>query len=137
MDRIKSDVGYVNVVIANAGTPGPRTNPIKADSSIAKIKEQLWGASIADFTHTFDVNVSAVLYTFAAFLELLDAGNRKKNVEQKSQFIATTSVSAYNRAPMGSMAYGPSKAATTQLMKALSTNMAPHGIRANVISPGC
>lgn len=136
-DRIWADVGYVNLVIANAGSPGARASPIKADSGIAKVQADLQGVSMADFVNTFAINTAGVYYTLVEFLGLLDAGNRKGNVEQKSHFITTSSVSAFNRQATGSLAYGASKAATIQLMKALSTQMTPLGIRSNVIVPGC
>lgn len=136
-EQIQSDMGYVNVVIANAGIDGAKTKAVKPEMSISEIRQQLWTPSTEEFTEAFSVNTVGVYYTFVAFLELLEAGNQKRNVEQQSQFIATTSVSAYNRKPMSSVSYCLSKAATTQLLKALSTNMAPHEIRANILCPGC
>jgi NAD(P)-dependent dehydrogenase (short-subunit alcohol dehydrogenase family) len=67
----------------------------------------------------------------------LDAGNKKGNVEQKSQVIATSSIGGFNRVPLAGFAYGTSKAAATHLMKQFATSLAPHDIRSNVIAPGC
>lgn len=67
---------------------------------------------------------------------LLDAGNKKGNVEQKSQVIATSSIGGFNRNVPGGFAYGQSKAATTHMMKQLATNLAPFGIRSNILVPG-
>jgi NAD(P)-dependent dehydrogenase (short-subunit alcohol dehydrogenase family) len=74
--------------------------------------------------------------TVAAFLGLLDAGNQKGNVEQKSQIVITSSIGAYNRVPLG-WAYGASKAAVIHLSKQFSTVFSGHDIRSNVIAPGC
>jgi NAD(P)-dependent dehydrogenase (short-subunit alcohol dehydrogenase family) len=70
-----------------------------------------------------------------AFLELLDKGN-KKNGNQRSQVVATSSISGFNRNVPGGFAYGGSKAATTQMMKQFATVLSPYGIRSNVIAPG-
>lgn len=82
------------------------------------------------------MNVSAAFFSVVAFLKLLDAGNKKANVEQASQVIATSSIGGFNRKVPGGYAYGQSKAATTLLMKQMATNLVPYGIRSNVIAPG-
>ena len=89
-----------------------------------------------EFTNTFHVNVTAQFFTAIAFLGLLDAGNKKGNVEQKSQIIATSSIAGYNKQVPSSFAYGLSKTACTHLVKQLSTSMVPYNIRANAICPG-
>ncbi|KAI9764253.1 MAG: hypothetical protein M1835_007608 [Candelina submexicana] len=63
-------------------------------------------------------------------------GNKKGNVEQQSQVIATSSIGAYNRVPAAGFAYGGSKAAVIHMMKQLATKFAGFGIRANVLAPG-
>ena len=104
---------------------------------LEQYQSQLWNVPIEDFTKTFEVNSTAVFYTAVAFLGLLDAGNAKKNVEQKSQIIATTSIAAFNRKPLAAgFSYGLSKAATTHMMKQLATIFAPFHIRSNMIAPG-
>ncbi|TGO45589.1 hypothetical protein BCON_0380g00070 [Botryotinia convoluta] len=70
------------------------------------------------------------------FLNLLDKGNKKGNVEQKSQVVATSSIGGFNRKAPGGLIYGQSKAATTHLMKQLGTQLAPYDIRCNTIAPG-
>lgn len=90
-----------------------------------------------EFTQTYHVNTTAVFFSVVAFLELLDAGNKKGNVKQKSQVIATSSIGAYNRNAMAGYAYGTSKAAVLHLMKQFATAFASYQIRSNVIAPGC
>ena len=80
-EQIQSEMGYVNVVIANAGIDGAKTKAVKPTMSISEIRQQLWVPSTDEFTEAFSVNTVGVYYTFVAFLELLDAGNRKGNVE--------------------------------------------------------
>jgi len=117
---------------------GPRVPPIPESGDLSEFVKGMWATPMGDFTETFNLNVTAVLYTALAFLELLDAGNKKGNLDKavKSQVIATGSVAAFSRFRGASFAYNTSKAATTHLMKMLSTYLAPWSIRSNVIAPG-
>lgn len=135
---IKSEVGYINVLVANSGILGPQKSiPITAESSVADFQKAYGEASFKDYAATFELNTVAVWFTVVAFLGLLDEGNKKGNVEQKSQVIATSSIGGFNRAVPGGFAYGQSKAATTHMMKQLATGLAPLGIRSNTLAPGC
>lgn len=97
----------------------------------------MWEPSIESFSQTFTVNTAGTFFTAVAFLALLDAGNRRRHVaEPKSQFIAVSSISGFNRNVPGGFAYGASKAATIQMGKQFATLLAPYGIRSNVIAPG-
>ena len=96
----------------------------------------MWEQDYAAYNETFAVNVSAVFFTIVAFLGLLDEGNKKGNVEQKSQVIATSSIGGFERVVPAGYAYGQSKAAVTSLMKQLATQLVPYDIRSNVIAPG-
>ncbi len=136
VSHIEKEVGYINVLIANSGIGGPQTTSITVESSLEDFQSALWNQSFNEYTDTFAVNTSAVFFCVVAFLKLLDAGNKKGNVEQKSQVIATSSIGGFNRKVPGGWAYGQSKAATTLLMKHMATNLAPYGIRSNVIAPG-
>lgn len=136
-DVIKSSHGYVNVVIANSGVTGPSMAGLAPNSSLTAFRNHLWNWDPAEFNKSYEVNATAVFYTLVAFLELLDEGNKRGNVDQKSQFIAISSLGAYNRVPSSGYAYGSSKAAVTHMMKQLATALVPYGIRANVIAPGC
>jgi NAD(P)-dependent dehydrogenase (short-subunit alcohol dehydrogenase family) len=141
--QVKAEVGFANVVIANSGITGPTLSGLPKDRNIpiAELQEFLWKASQEEFTDTYSVNVTAMMFTAVAFLSLLDAGNTSdKSVTKakgiKSQFIATGSIGAYNRIPAAGFAYGGSKAAVNHVIKQLSTHLAPYHIRANVIAPG-
>jgi NAD(P)-dependent dehydrogenase (short-subunit alcohol dehydrogenase family) len=133
--RQKSD--YVNLVIANAGIQGPTLGGLPGDASLLELQDYLQNWNIEEFNKTYEVNTTAVFSTLVAFLELLDRGNKKGNVEQKSQFIAISSAGAYSRVPMAGFAYAGSKAATIHMMKQFATKLVPYAIRANVIAPGC
>ena len=133
---IEKDIGFINVIIANSGILGPRTASLTPDTSLQEFQSTLWNTPFEDYTETFAVNTSAVYYTIVAFLMLLDAGNNKGNVSQRSQVIATSSIGGFVRNAPGGYVYGQSKAATTLLMKQLSTTLVPYRIRANVLAPG-
>ena len=135
VSHIEKEVGYINVLIANSGIQGPRT-PLTPETTLEDYQSAFWNTSFDEYMDTFAVNTSAVFFCIIAFLKLLDAGNEKGNVEQKSQVIATSSVGSFIRKPPGTYSYGQSKAATTHLMKQMATSLAPYGIRANVLAPG-
>jgi NAD(P)-dependent dehydrogenase (short-subunit alcohol dehydrogenase family) len=134
---ITSEVGYINVLLANSGISGPQAaTPLSPSSTIADF-QKAWGeVPFEEFNDTFRVNVVGVWFTIVGFLGLLDEGNKKANVTQKSQVIVTSSIGGFNRAVPGGMAYGQSKAGATHLAKQLATNLVPFDIRSNVIAPG-
>ncbi|RYP50613.1 hypothetical protein DL768_003895 [Monosporascus sp. mg162] len=136
VDYIKEKHGYVNVVVANSGVVGPSVLGLPQDASLSEFRSHLWGWDSDAFTDTYAVNVTAVFFTLVAFLELLDEGNKRGNLGQRSQFIATSSIGAYNRPCLSGYAYDSSKAAVIHMVKQLSTNLVPYGIRANAIAPG-
>ncbi|KAF2463986.1 short-chain dehydrogenase/reductase [Lindgomyces ingoldianus] len=140
LDRIVSIIalktGFVNVVIANSGIIGPTPKGLSPNPNISEFRSFLWNWKEEEFTQTYAVNDTAVFYTVVAFLELLDAGNKRGNVSQKSQVIATSSIGGFNRIPITGYAYGSSKAAVNHMMKQFASNLVPFDIRSNVIAPG-
>ncbi|KAI0174569.1 short chain dehydrogenase [Pestalotiopsis sp. NC0098] len=137
-DRVKQELGHVNLLICNSGIGGPQTvrPTAKPALTVEEFAAANWDVPMDEYTQTFAVNVTSVWYTTMAFLALLDAGNKKGNVEQKSQVIATSSIAGFNKDAPGGYAYGQSKAAATHLIKALSVALPKWDIRANVICPG-
>ena len=55
----------------------------------------MWDVEFDYYVNTFSVNTAAVWYTIMAFLTLLDKGNEKGNVQQRSQVIATSSIGGF------------------------------------------
>lgn len=144
-DQVRQEQGYINLLFANAGVSGPPHAAILKNGhqdgskpSVAEFQKALFEPAIEDFTFAAHVNNSAVFYTAVAFLDLLDAGNKTRNVAQDSQIIVTSSIAGFSRQLASSFAYSSSKAATTHLVKMLSTyfSQAGYHIRANVIAPG-
>lgn len=144
-DQVRDEQGYINLLFANAGVSGPKHAAILKEGredgskpSVAEFQKAMFEPNFDDFSFATNVNNTAVFYTAIAFLDLLDAGNKQRNVPQDSQIIVTSSIAGFSRQLAASFAYSSSKAAVTHLVKMLSTYFAQAGyhIRANVIAPG-
>lgn len=150
---IRSKEGYIDVLIANSGILGPLSGYLFPTAgggggllgngddggipSIEEIQTKLWGISMEEFTKPMHVNVTGVFYTFLAFLDLLDNGNKIHNGSRpKSQVIIMASIAGLSRVPGAGFAYSASKSGAIHLAKQLSTCFAPYKIRANAIAPG-
>lgn len=135
--HVTRETGYINLLVANAGTPGPTPVAITQSTPLADVMRDLWATDPAAFDQAFSNNVRAAYFTVAAFLPLLDAGNRQGNAVQSSQAVITSSIGAYGRVPLAHFAYSASKAAVTHMAKQLATALTRYKIRVNVIAPGC
>ncbi|PFH59644.1 hypothetical protein XA68_12080 [Ophiocordyceps unilateralis] len=139
-ERVRKDVGYCDVVFANSGIATANVGEAMrniANSTIKSLQQSLWEPSMEEFSQTFHVNVTGAFYTAVAFLHLLDEGNKRAVVPQKSQVIMTSSVAGYARmAPLSGFAYSSSKAAVTHLSKQLASSLTHFKIRVNTIAPG-
>ena len=144
-NQVREEQGYINLLYANAGVMGPKHASILKEGhedgskpSVAEFQKAMFEPDVDDFTFATHVNNTAVFYTAVAFLDLLDAGNKKQNLPQDSQIIVTSSIAGFSRSLASSFAYSSSKAAVTHLVKMLSTyfSQAGYRIRANVIAPG-
>jgi NAD(P)-dependent dehydrogenase (short-subunit alcohol dehydrogenase family) len=150
VDQVLLHTDHVNLVIANAGVPGPLEgyNP---DLSISELRKRMFdGVSMEDFNAAYHVNATGALFTMLAFLELLDAGNKKAlqggfggpilgngSVPAiQSQVIFNASVSGFTRSRWTAPAYAASKAAAIQMSQQAATMLAPYGIRVNCLCPG-
>jgi len=137
ISTITTETGYINLLVANSGMLGPQpTEKLTSESTIKDFVKAYNETSSAEYEKTFELNTTAVWYTIVGFLELLDEGNKKGNVVQKSQIVATSSIASFNRNTPGGFAYGQSKAAVTHMVKQLATRLAQWGIRVNAIAPG-
>lgn len=153
--KIEGETSYIDVLINNAGILGPNHNAVNKAETIAEVQsilQQDWSL----WDKTWQTNTSAVVGVSAAFLHLLDAGNRrrgwiegKREVQQRaqgaeydhsdqrtSQIITVASIAAFNREITAGLAYTASKAGAVMLGKSLSHFLAPWGIRSNIICPG-
>lgn len=138
--HITQETGYIDLLVANAGTPGPAPVRIQQHhpaTPLADVQAALWATDPDAFDGAFSSNVRAVYFCAAAFLPLLDAGNARGRLAQSSQVVVTSSIGAYGRVPLAHFAYSASKAAVTHMAKQLSTALTGYRIRFNVIAPGC
>lgn len=139
-DRIQKEQGFINVLFANSGIIGVSSAstglPTDRQPTVKEFKDAMWKPSIEDFSQASHVNVSGVFYTALAFLELLDEGNKRKNVEQKSNIVVTSSIAGFSRKIAAGVSYSASKAGTNHLIKVLATAFNPYKIRVNGITPG-
>ncbi|KAK9446900.1 uncharacterized protein V1518DRAFT_422919 [Limtongia smithiae] len=135
-DAITEQIGYVNVFIANAGTPGIYPPRISADASLAEIVDKWWDTPLNAFASVYKVNNAGTFYSILAFLKLLDAGNKKGNVETSSLIIGTASITGFNRQVPSGFAYATSKAGVVHMMKQFATYLVSFNIRCNVLAPG-
>jgi NAD(P)-dependent dehydrogenase (short-subunit alcohol dehydrogenase family) len=137
--RIESEVGYINLLICNSGSMGPSTGVNNKQVSIAEYAKAAFAQDWNEMSSTLNINITAVLFTAYAFLELLDKGNKQGKLfeKTKSQILVTASIAAFSKQPNQSMAYKASKAAVMHLAKNLSSELWPFDIRCNAIAPGC
>lgn len=136
VERIRAQVGYIDVLFANSGVSKAGTGPMSGSETIDDLQQKLWKPDMADFSETMHVNVTGSFYTVVAFLGLLDEGNKRAVAATKSQVVLTTSVAGFSRVPFAGFSYSASKAAVTHMTKQLSTVLAPYKIRVNGIAPG-
>ncbi|KAJ5782469.1 hypothetical protein N7457_004243 [Penicillium paradoxum] len=139
---------HVDLLIANSGIMGPPMKlPQPAEDgsmpSLSEVREELFNIPMEEFNNVMNVNVTGSYYTVLAFLPLLEAANKRRPAAQENvlaaptaQVIITSSVAGYIRKVPFSFAYNSSKAATTHLVKMLSTAFAHYSIRVNGLAPG-
>lgn len=152
VDKITNDVGYINLFVANSGVLGP-ANKWDTSLPLSEVRKNLFtNYQMEEMTNALHTNVTGAFFSMVAFLELLEAGN--KNAVEKggfgkpvvpgsnvpsvqSQIIVTASIAGFSRKTVSTPAYGSSKAAMIYLTKQASSALAPYGIRANALAPGC
>ncbi|WP_221089283.1 2,3-dihydro-2,3-dihydroxybenzoate dehydrogenase [Deinococcus aquaedulcis] len=88
---------------------------------LTELSDEAWA-------HTFAVNTTGPFYMARAVGQRMQA--------RRSGAIVTVSSNAAHVARAGMGAYAASKAATTHLMRCLGLELAPYGVRCNVVAPG-
>ncbi|SCX56698.1 hypothetical protein SAMN03159343_3482 [Klenkia marina] len=101
------------------------------DAIVLVAGKQVWVDDLADLTSeqfdaTFKTNVYSVFWVVQEAVPHLPAG---------STIVTTSSIQAYSPAP-GLVDYATTKAAINTISKALAQQLAPKGIRVNVVAPG-
>ena len=132
---VEKDCGHLNLLICNSGVTGPMPpDALTPETTLEQWADANLAIDSGKYLDTFAVNTVAVWYTTMAFLKLLDAGNKKGNVQQSSQVIVTSSIAAFNKKAPGGWAYGQSKTAATLATKQLAVMMPQWNIR-YVVAP--
>ena len=137
--RIRSEQGYIDTIFANSGIIGveaAKLLPQGRKPTVKEFQDAMWKPSMEEFTQASHVNVTGVFYTAVAFLDLLDEGNKRNIVPQKSSIIITASISSVSRHLSAGFAYSSSKAGVSHLSKVLATYLAEYKIRVNAVAPG-
>jgi NAD(P)-dependent dehydrogenase (short-subunit alcohol dehydrogenase family) len=111
-DRIRSDMGRLDVVFANAGFAEVEPRPL------GTIDEE-------SFDHVFGINVRGMLFTVQKALPLLSSGGA---------VVLNGSVAGSKGFP-GQSLYNASKAAVRSFARSWTTDLKERGIRVNVVSP--
>jgi NAD(P)-dependent dehydrogenase (short-subunit alcohol dehydrogenase family) len=110
-NRVATELAVLDILFANAG--------LFTNAPIGRISE-------AEFDEIFDVNVKGVFFTVQTMLPLLRRG---------ASIILNASI-AWRMGRPGISLYAASKAAVRTFARNFSADLAPLGIRVNVISPG-
>ena len=113
VDRVERDLGPIGIGVPVAGIlrPGP----------VRDTSDDDWAA-------TFSVNTTGV---FTVLREL-----SRRMVPRRDGVLVTVGSNAAGVPRAGMAAYAASKAAATMLTRCLGLELAPHGIRCNIVSPG-
>ncbi|KAH7085772.1 WD40-repeat-containing domain protein [Paraphoma chrysanthemicola] len=162
--QIEKEVGYVDVLINNAGVLGPKSGQAiyKAESI-----EQLRDAMVMGWdgwASAFAINTQAVIGVSAIFLPLLEAANTRRGFapgkvtgtgnarshdrsklkevgtteddDRMAHIITVASVASYMRWVSAGLAYNASKSAAAHMSKMMATFLSEWGIRSNIVCPG-
>ncbi|KAJ5952120.1 Short-chain dehydrogenase/reductase SDR [Penicillium vulpinum] len=147
-NAVAAQTTHVDLLIANSGVMGAQMKPPQPaeDGSLpplSQVRDELFNVPMEEFNNVMNVNVTGAYYTVLAFLPLLEAANKRRPAPQQNvlapptaQVIITSSIAGFMRKVPYSFAYNASKAATTHLVKMLSTAFAYYNIRVNGITPG-
>jgi len=111
--RVEEDLGPVQVLVNVAG--------VLRTGSVVDLGDQDWAA-------VFAVNTDGVFHCCRAVA--------RRMVRRRSGTIVTVSSNVTGVPRMGMAAYAASKAASSLFTKCLGLELAGHGIRCNVVSPG-
>lgn len=109
--RLKAEFGGLDIVFANAGVAHPRP--------LAEVDQQ-------HIDLQFGVNITGVILTVQKMLPLL----------RKPASIVLTGSTVAEQGMAGMSVYAATKAAVRSLARTLSAELAPQGVRVNVVSPG-
>lgn len=117
-DAIEAVLGPVDTIVANAGV---------------SFGGSLLGMSVEDFDATMAINVRGVFLTCREGARRMIAHGVSKR--GRGRIVVVSSVTA-SWVPSSTAAYAASKAAVTQLSRAMAKDWAGKGINVNILAPG-
>lgn len=127
LDEIDAEHGGIEILFANAGIGGePGFGAAPQGQNPAGTID---GCPDAEWHKVIDVNLNGTRNTLAAAARLMKARRRGGKI------VITSSCAALLNVPFVSTAYHAAKAGTSHLGRQLAVELAPHGIRVNIISP--
>ncbi|WP_077211220.1 SDR family NAD(P)-dependent oxidoreductase [Bacillus dakarensis] len=119
-DYVKEQFGDLHVIINNAGG--------SANGKILEASEEIWD-------HAHDLNLKSVFLICQKLGRIMVEGAERDQGSQNRSIVNVASLSGY-KAGAQFVPYSTSKAGVISFTKALALELAPHGIRANSVSPG-
>ncbi|KAL7954964.1 hypothetical protein V8C34DRAFT_327766 [Trichoderma compactum] len=108
---VEEDSGCLNLLICNSGTLGPMSGVVAPDTTAQEWVRATMSVESEEFVQTLSVNSVAMWYTSVEFVTLLEAGNKKGNMEQASSIITVNAIGSLMNSLPGIYAYAQSKAA--------------------------
>ncbi len=116
LDRIRSALGRVDIVVTNAGGTGGVDTDQDPDSAAATWRDVL------------DRNLTGTFYTVLALA---------RHVSRPGGRVVTlSSIASATGGSHGALAYAAAKAGTDGFTRALAGELGPHGIAVNAVAPG-
>ncbi len=112
--RADEAFGRVDTLVCNGGVAGPTA--------------ELWNVSLEDWEETFRVNVTGTFLCCKAFLPAM--------IERGAGSVVVIGSMSGKRPLFARTPYTTSKMALVGLVRTLAWETGPHGVRANLISPG-
>jgi NAD(P)-dependent dehydrogenase (short-subunit alcohol dehydrogenase family) len=140
-DALKSEVGYLDVLVINAGVA---TRPVQRPDGSIDWPRDVGELDLADFRRTFDVNFFAVVAALKFCLPLLEAAGKVERkgdgqVEWRSpqSVIVITSSSIHHYDPkLMAMGYALSKFTAARMSEFTHEGHKERGVCSFAIQPG-
>jgi NAD(P)-dependent dehydrogenase (short-subunit alcohol dehydrogenase family) len=112
--RIETEVGALDVIVANSGIAGPTA--------------ELWNITPDEWDETMRVNLTGTFLLLRALLPAM--------VSRKSGSVVVIGSTTGKRPMHGRTPYAATKLGLVGLVRSLAVELGPHGVRANLVSPG-
>ncbi|MCC6196871.1 MAG: SDR family oxidoreductase [Burkholderiales bacterium] len=128
---VTADVGQVESVAAAAAQIEAALGPCRVlvNNAAVRHREELLGMGVEAWNAVLAVNLTGALVCTQAFVSQMIGAGRGGSIVHVSSILG-------HHPQIGAGAYSVAKAGLGMLSRVLSLELAPHGIRSNVVSPG-